>query len=79
MIDFYSTDCPKCKILKMKLTEKNIAVNEVREMPVVLEKAKEFNVLEAPFLVINNSTVLTFAEALNWIKEERLSNQKHSN
>lgn len=63
---FYSTNCPKCKILEKKLTEKNIKFtknNNVVEMT-------ELGIDQVPVLSINGS-LLNFVEANKWINERK--------
>lgn len=63
-IILYSTNCPKCKILEKKLTEKNIKFtknNNVIEM-------SELGIDQVPVLSID-SKMLSFVEANKWINE----------
>lgn len=63
---FYSTNCPKCKILEKKLIEKNIKFtknNNVVEMT-------ELGIDQVPVLSINGS-LLNFVEANKWINERK--------
>jgi glutaredoxin len=63
-IILYSTNCPKCKILEKKLTEKNIKFtknNNVIEMT-------ELGIDQVPVLSIDGK-LLSFVEANKWINE----------
>lgn len=63
-IILYSTNCPKCKILEKKLTEKNIKFtknNNVIEMT-------ELGIDQVPVLSIDGK-LLDFVEANKWINE----------
>ncbi len=63
-IILYSTNCPKCKILEKKLTEKNIKFtknNNVIEMT-------ELGIDQVPVLSIDGK-LLNFVEANKWINE----------
>lgn len=63
-IILYSTNCPKCKVLEKKLTEKNIKFtknNNVIEM-------SELGIDQVPVLSID-SKMLSFVEANKWINE----------
>ncbi len=63
-IILYSTNCPKCKILEKKLTEKNIKFtknNNVIEM-------SELGIDQVPVLSIDGK-MLSFVEANKWINE----------
>lgn len=61
----YSTHCPRCKVLTMKLQQKNIAYEEVNDVEQMM--AKGFK--EAPKLEVNGVT-MDFKEAVDWIKEQ---------
>ena len=59
----YSTHCPRCKVLTIKLQQKNIAykeVNDVEEMT-----AKGFK--EAPKLEVDG-VIMDFKQAVDWLK-----------
>lgn len=63
-IILYSTNCPKCKILEKKLTEKNIKFtknNNVVEMT-------ELGIDQVPVLAVDGE-MLGFVEANKWINE----------
>ena len=62
---FWSTHCPRCKVLEVKLKQKNIEFeenNSVEEMT-----AKGFK--EAPKLEVDG-VVMDFKQAIDWIKEQ---------
>lgn len=63
-IILYSTDCPKCKILKQKLDEKNINYQLCSDVDVM--KSKGF--MSVPMLEVDDN-VFNFLEANNWMKE----------
>lgn len=66
MITIYTTEiCPRCKILKKKLTDKNIDYIEVNDM----DKLLELNILEVPVLKIDD-TMFDFAAANAWINNQ---------
>ncbi len=61
-IILYTTNCPKCKVLKQKLDEKNITytINDsVKEM-------RSIGITSAPMLSINGK-LLNFSEAVKWV------------
>ena len=61
----WSTHCPRCKVLELKLKQKNIDYEEntsVEEMT-----AKGFK--EAPKLEVDD-VVMDFKQAVDWIKEQ---------
>lgn len=61
----FSTHCPRCKVLELKLKQKNIVYEEVNDVEQM--KAKGFN--EAPKLEVDG-VVYGFKEAVDWIKEQ---------
>ena len=64
MIIFYSTNCPKCKVLKTKLDKTNIQyiVNEN------VDKMLQLGIQSVPALQIDD-TILDFGQAVKWLKE----------
>lgn len=64
-IILWSTHCPRCKVLELKLKQKNIMYEEIND--VELMKAKGFK--EAPKLEVDG-VVMDFKEAVNWVKEQ---------
>lgn len=61
-IIFYSTHCPRCKVLEAKLKEKNveyIECNDVEEM----EKKK---ISSVPCLEIDGE-IMDFGKAIKWV------------
>lgn len=64
MIIFYSTNCPKCKVLKTKLDKINIqyTVNEN------VDKMLQLGIQSVPALQIND-IILDFGQAVKWLKE----------
>ena len=61
----YSTGCPKCQVLKMKMDKLGIEYATVNDIEVM--KAKGFN--EAPKLEVDG-VIMGFKEAADWIKEQ---------
>ena len=61
----YSTHCPRCKVLELKLKQKNVAYEEINNVEQM--KAKGFS--EAPKLEVDG-VVYGFKEAVDWIKEQ---------
>ena len=58
----YSTHCPKCKVLEIKLKQKNINYDEVNDMNVMQEKGFK----SVPKLEVDG-IVYDFKEAVEWI------------
>lgn len=61
----WSTHCPRCKVLELKLKQKNIVFEENTDVEQM--KAKGFK--EAPKLELADGTVMDFKDAVDWIKE----------
>jgi len=61
----YSTGCPKCKILKTKLDEKNIAYEVCSDVNVMMAKGMR----SVPILEVDE-IIMTYLDAINWIKEQ---------
>ena len=64
-IVLYSTHCPKCKVLEMKLKQKNIGFEEINDVDIMVEKGFK----SAPVLEVND-VAYGFKEAVEWIKEQ---------
>lgn len=65
MIKLYSTHCPKCKILTIKLQQKNIDFTEIDDMAVM----QSLGFRSAPMLSVDGQ-IMDFNKALAWIKEQ---------
>ena len=61
----YSTHCPKCKVLEMKLKQKNINYEEVTDIDLMQEKGFK----SVPKIEVDG-VVYDFKEAVDWIKEQ---------
>ena len=61
----YSTHCPRCRVLEMKLKQKNIDFEVNTDIE--LMKSKGFQ--EAPQLEVAE-TIYNFKEAVEWIGEQ---------
>jgi glutaredoxin-related protein len=66
MITLYSTNCPKCNVLKQKLQSLNIDF----EISNNIDELIELGFMEAPILKVNDQ-YLNFSKAVNWIKEQK--------
>ena len=62
-IIFYTSNCPKCKILKAKLDEKNIEYDIFDNIDGMIKKG----FTSMPMLEIDGE-VKNFLESINWIK-----------
>lgn len=65
MIKMYSTHCPKCKVLAMKLAQKNIKFEEIDD----LDEMRSIGLKSAPALRIDGQ-ILDFNAAIAWVKEQ---------
>lgn len=61
----YSTGCPKCNVLKKKLTEHNIEFLENTNK----EEMIDLNFVNVPILEVDGER-MEFKEAIEWIKEQ---------
>ena len=66
----YSTGCPKCNVLKTKLTEKGIQFDVIEDVDLMQQKG----FMEAPMLEVGES-IMNFSDAIAWMK---YSNQTES-
>lgn len=62
MIKLYTIDCPKCKILEMKLDQKNIEYEKIKDIDVM----KDLGIMTAPVLGVDDK-LLMFADAVKYI------------
>ena len=65
MIKMYSTHCPKCKVLAMKLAQKGIDFEEIDD----LDEMRRIGLKSAPALRIEGN-ILGFNEAIEWVKRQ---------
>lgn len=61
----YSTHCPKCKVLAMKLAQKGIEFEEIDN----LDEMRRIGLKSAPALCIEGN-ILGFNEAIEWLKRQ---------
>ena len=61
----WSTHCPRCKVLEIKLKQKSIDFEENND----IEQMKEKGFKEAPKLEVDGM-VMDFKQAVDWIKEQ---------
>jgi glutaredoxin len=65
MITLYSTHCPQCKALEMKLNKKKIEYIVCDDE----NKMKELGFTSAPILDVDGTTY-TFANAIKWVNSQ---------
>ena len=63
-IIFYSTHCPKCKVVEMKLKQKNIKYTECNDIDHMIS----LGLKSAPALSVDGK-ILAFNEAIEWVNE----------
>ena len=63
MLELYSTNCPKCKVLETKLKQKNIDY----EVCTDIEKMKSLKIMSAPILEMDDGNRLNFTDAVKWV------------
>lgn len=59
---FYSTNCPKCKVLKAKMNQKGIEYKEVNDVDFMLSKG----IKSAPAIEIDGK-IMDFSESVKWV------------
>lgn len=63
-VTLYSTGCPKCKVLKMKLDSKNINYNTISDVSIIISKG----INTVPVLEVDGN-IMDFKTAVDWINE----------
>ena len=63
MVILYSTNCPKCKIIKQKLSQANLEFTEITDVKKIMEKGFR----EAPVLEVDGE-FMKFPEAVAWLR-----------
>lgn len=66
MLTLYSTGCPKCKVLKMKLEQKGLEYTECNDV----EKMQELGISTVPMLQVDDGQIMTFTEAAAYINSK---------
>lgn len=61
-LKLYSTGCPKCKVLKAKLDQKNLDYEVISDEDLMIEKG----MMSVPQLEVDGKMLL-FKEAIDWI------------
>ena len=59
---FYSTNCPKCKVLMAKMKQKGIEYKEINDVDFMLSKG----IKSAPAIEIDGK-VMDFSESVKWV------------
>lgn len=63
-VTLYSTGCPKCKVLKMKLDSKNINYDIISDVSIIISKG----INTVPVLEVDGN-IMNFKTAVDWINE----------
>lgn len=58
----YSTGCPRCEILKLRLAQTGVRYEEVNDMNVMLS----LGIKEVPYLSVDGN-FLDFRDAIKWL------------
>ena len=66
-VTFYTTDCPKCGVLKSKLDQHKIPYEENHNVKEMLSLGLQ----SAPALKVDDGPVMTFFEAVRWVNNWR--------
>ena len=66
MIILYSTNCPKCKVLEMKMKQKNIEYNTFTDT----DKMISLGIKAAPLLELEDGSRLDFSAAVKWVNAQ---------
>lgn len=61
---FYSTGCPKCKVLEAKLNAKNIEYSEIIDTNTILE----MGIMSVPVLEVDGER-MQFKQAVDWVNK----------
>ena len=61
----YSTGCPKCKVLKSKLDDKNIDYIVIDDIDEIMSKGID----SVPVLEVNGE-MMNFKESMKWVKDK---------
>ena len=64
MITFYSTNCPKCKVLSTKLDQAGVKYNINTDINTMLSKG----IKSAPALEMEEGRIMDFSQALAWVR-----------
>jgi glutaredoxin-related protein len=64
-IILYTTHCPKCRVLEMKLNQKGITYEEVTDVSTMLD----LGIKSAPMLAINGQ-LMDFKTAADWANKQ---------
>ena len=70
MVVLFSTHCPKCRIVEMKLAQLGIDHKIIDDVDAVVEVGKEHGINSAPILQVDDK-FLKFEDAVKFINSRR--------
>ena len=65
MVNFFTTGCPKCKVLKRKMDNKGIPYNIVTDIEVMISLGLD----SVPAIQTEDGKIMEFSEAIKWVNE----------
>lgn len=63
MIKMYTTGCPQCIILEKKLEQKNVKVERIEDMNLIVA----LGMRSVPILELEDGTRLMYRDAIDWV------------
>ena len=67
-IVFYSTGCPKCKVVELKLKQANVEFEVVSDVDTVVKFGKDHGIGSAPILAVGDRA-MDFSQAISYLRE----------
>lgn len=66
-IVLYSTGCPRCSVLRNKLTSKHVAFEEVNDV----DEMAKLGITTVPCLAVDGQ-MMEFADAVRWVNAQEV-------
>lgn len=66
MVTLFTTHCPSCNALKLKLDRKGVKYNTVDDSEEVVKKGRDNGIMSAPILEVDGK-VMAFSDAVKWV------------
>lgn len=66
MVKFYTIECPKCKVLEMKLKQSKLDYEKIDDVDQVVKVGTENGIMGAPFIEAEGK-FYTFADAVKYV------------
>lgn len=70
MIVLYSTNCPKCKVLELKLKQLNKQFTVITDQDTVVKVGESHGIQSAPILQVGDN-YMDFTTAVNYLRERK--------